>query len=67
MGLWAPFCLALGCFVDFGGLVWGIWIWLGLGILVVNSRIVLLSRLWWMPLLRLGVLLLLLAIIILLV
>lgn len=34
------------------------------GILVVNFRIVLLSRLWWMPLLRLGVLLLLLAIII---
>ena len=34
------------------------------GILVVLLRIGLLSRLWWMPLLRLGVLLLLLVIII---
>lgn len=41
-----------------------IWIWLGLGILVASLRIVLLSKLLWMPLLRLGVLLLLLVIII---
>lgn len=34
----------------------------GVGILVVNFRIVLLSKLLWMPLLRLGVLLLLLVI-----
>ena len=40
---------------------------LGVGILVVNFRIVLLSKLLWMPLLRLGGLLLLLVIIILLV
>ena len=44
-----------------------IWIWLVVGILVVRLKIGLWSRLWWMPLLRLGGLLLLLAIIILLV
>ena len=38
--------------------------WLGVGILVVSLKIGLWSRLWWMPLLRLGVLLLLLVIII---
>lgn len=67
IGLWVPFRLVLGCFISFGGLVCRIWIWLEVGILVVCLRIVLLSRLWWMPLLRLGALLLLLVIIILLV